>query len=231
MRTWRELAFRIAKTLYNRIYNVRFDSVEAENLFPDLYKQKITLSQLDFRRWGDIGNTNALCFLCLLAAAGYGPIVEFGTFRGRLTYNLALNLKEGEIFTIDIGSGSDTSNILRRDYGTYVVGEVFLHAEKDVRDKIQLMIGDSRRLDLSHLHGKAGMVIVDGGHSREVSTSDSQEALRLVRPGGVIVWDDYGPLWPGVKQTLDELSKRVKLYYLPREGLVIYKHSAISHLP
>ena len=37
-----------------------------------------------------------------------------------------------------------------------------------------------------------GMVIVDGGHSYEVAKSDTQNALRLVRNGGIIVWDDYG---------------------------------------
>jgi hypothetical protein len=65
-------------------------------------------------------------------------------------------------------------------------------------------------------------VIVDGGHAHNVCVSDTVLALRLVRPGGVIVWDDYTPYWPGVKETLDALVRMVPLTHYPRIGLVVY---------
>ena len=67
-------------------------------------------------------------------------------------------------------------------------------------------------MDLSSLYGSAGMVLVDGGHSYEVCKRDSETALRLARKGGVIVWDDYGSYWPGVKRAIDELTSTIKLW-------------------
>lgn len=180
---------RLAKKIYRQlVWNVgnSLDVVEgAHCLFPDLYKQRICLGNLDWQ-WGDLSNTAALLFLCVLAKAGYTPIVEFGTFRGRTTYNLALNIPEGEkIITIDIGEPCDAdSNIENLCYGNYIAGEVFLQAEPEIREKIELIIGDSTKLDLSYLYGSVGLVIVDGGHSYEVCRSDSEKAFHLIKKGG-----------------------------------------------
>jgi len=178
------------------------------------------------RKWGDLTLERSLIFLCSLAKRGHTPIVEFGTFRGRTTYNLALN-STGEITTIDIGHELGKAidvgvNIEKHEYATHTTGELFLSGPPEIRDRIKQMRGDSTKLDYSHLYGKAGMVIVDGGHSYEVCKSDSEHALRMVKPGGVIIWDDYGSFWPGVVQALDELAQRVTLHYLPHENLVVH---------
>jgi len=204
---------------------IPFASSEADKLFPGLYAQEIRLGQLE-RKWGDLTLERSLIFLCSLAKRGCAPIVEFGTFRGRTTYNLALN-SSGEITTVDIGhelgKAIDVNvNIEQHEYATHTTGELFLSAPPEIRNRIKQMRGDSTKLDYSHLYGKIGMVIVDGGHSYEVCKSDSEHALRMVKPGGVIVWDDYGSFWPGVVQALDELSKRISLHYLPHENLVVH---------
>ena len=168
-------------------------------------------------------NDQALVFLCHLAADGTGPVVEFVTFDGRTTYNLALNLPvDGEVLTIDAGVVHDPSNVEGKTYGSFVPGECFLGAPPDVRSRIRFIQSDSRQVDLSNLYDRAGLVIVDGGHAHDVCVSDTVLALRLVRPGGVIVWDDYTPYWPGVKETLDALVRLVPLTHYPRLGLVVY---------
>lgn len=204
---------------------IPFASIEADKLFPDLYDHEITLGKLT-RKWGDLTMERSLIFLCSLAKRDHSPIVEFGTFRGRTTYNLALN-SLGEITTVDIGhvlgKAIDVKvNIEQHEYASHTTGELFLSAPPEIRNKIKQMRGDSTKLDYSHLYGKVGMVIVDGGHSYEVCKSDSEQALRMVKPGGVIIWDDYGAFWPGVVKALDELSPTVKLYFLPYENLVVH---------
>ena len=62
------------------------------------------------------------------------------------------------------------------------------------------------------MFGTVGLVFVDGGHSYGVCKSDSEKALSLVRKGGVVVWDDYGTYWPGVKKVLDELSTSARTH-------------------
>lgn len=204
-----------------------FDFVESTTLFPLLYEENITLGKLKWK-WGDLPNMETLVFLCAMAKIGYTPIVEFGTFRGRTTYNLALN-SICDITTIDIGNVSGrtvdaSSNLDNHPYAQYVTGEVFRTASEQISGRIKLMIGNSKNTDLTHLYGTIGMVIVDGGHSYEVCMSDSEKALRLVREGGVVIWDDYDPYWPGVKAALDELSTSIKVYWLPRERLVLHVH-------
>ena len=57
----------------------------------------------------------------------------------------------------------------------------------------------------------ASLVIVDGGHAEDVCANDTTLALKLVGRGGVVVWDDYTPYWPGVKSTLEALAGRLSL--------------------
>jgi Methyltransferase domain len=202
-----------------------FESTDAKTLFPNIYDGEVTLGKMDWT-WGDLPFEGSLILFCLLARNGYTPIAEFGTFRGRTTYNLALN-SDAEVTTIDIGSELGQLidvgvNIEKHGYPSYKTGEIFLNGPASVRSRIKQITGDSTKLDLSHLYGKMGMVIVDGGHSYEVCKSDSEKALRMVREGGVVIWDDYSTYWPGVKQALDELSASIKLSYLPRESLVVH---------
>jgi predicted O-methyltransferase YrrM len=91
-----------------------------------------------------------------------------------------------------------------------------------VRERIELVVGDSREIDFSNLYGTMGMVIVDGGHSYEVAKSDTENALRLVRSGGIIAWDDYGDFWPGVKRAVDDLIAPHQLMKFENEGIVLY---------
>jgi hypothetical protein len=215
---------KIYRTFFPR-ETVPFKIVEAEELFPGLYEREITLAKLG-RHWGDLPNEKGLILLCLLARAGYSPIVEFGTFRGRTTYNLALN-SDGTITTVDIGNVAGRAidvevNLEKQAYPEHKTGELFLNGPESVRNKIKQVIGDSTKLEFPDLYGKTGMIIVDGGHSYEVCKSDSEKALRLVSEGGVIVWDDYGDYWPGVKRALMELSTRIELCYLPQANLVLH---------
>ncbi|CAN5429401.1 hypothetical protein BH09PLA1_BH09PLA1_07240 [soil metagenome] len=202
--------------------------MRTDQFLPGIYDREITLAALDWR-WGDNSNKDGLIFLCQLAAALPGPIVEIGTYRGRTTYNLALNSHD-RVYTIDIGApvaAEAAANKESMAYPEYSPGEVFLNARQDVRDRIELIIGDSSKIDLSHLAGKAAMVIVDAGHSYEGCLQDSRTAFKLARAGGIILWDDYGgDYWPGVKKAVDELAESRALAYLPRENFIAYRNAA-----
>lgn len=204
---------------------IPLECAEAKDLLPSLYERNITVGKLGWK-WGDLTADRSLIFLCSVAKMGHTPILEFGTFRGRTTYNLALNC-ETEITTVDIGhvlgQAIDVEvNIEKQQYASHTTGELFLDAPAEIRSRIKQMRGDSTKLDYSPLYGKMGLVIVDGGHSYEVCKSDSEQALRLIKEGGIIIWDDYGPFWPGVTKALNELSSRIKLYYLPHENMVLH---------
>lgn len=190
-------------------------------LFPDLYQRTIQLRLWPWR-FGHISNEQALAFLCLLAARGHAPIIEFGTFDGRTTYNLAANVSDGHVYTIDNGARVDDTNAERREYGAFEIGACFRQAEPQICARITQIVGDSRDVDLSALYGRAGLVLIDGGHAEDVCRSDTQRAFMLTRPGGVIVWDDYTPYWPGVAAVVDEIAAVHELFHVPRLGLVVH---------
>ena len=57
--------------------------------------------------------------------------------------------------------------------------------------------------------GKADLVLVDANHEYEFAKVDTASALRLVRPGGWVLWDDYTSGWPGVVRAVDETGLAV----------------------
>jgi predicted O-methyltransferase YrrM len=194
-----------------------------DDLFPGLSAVPVNVRVFD-AVWGDSGNTETVEMLCRLAKSGRTPVVEIGTFRGRTTYQLAANC-DGPIYTIDIAQplpDEREENVERQAYPSYTPGELLADAPAAIRGKITQLIGDSRLLDLSRLHGTIGLVYVDAGHSYDACRSDSDLAMRLIRPGGVIVWDDYGDYWPGVKRAIDKLAETRTMHVLRRLGLVVF---------
>jgi len=77
-------------------------------------------------------------------------------------------------------------------------------------ERVAQLSGDSATFDWSPHVGRAGLVFVDGSHAYDYVRKDSETAMRLVRPGGVVLWHDYG-VWPGVNQALEEIDARLGL--------------------
>ena len=46
--------------------------------------------------------------------------------------------------------------------------------------------------------------MIDGGHTEAVVTSDTQKAIALLRPGGLVLWHDYCPD-EAVRRTCDSV--------------------------
>lgn len=127
---------------------------------------------------------------------GAARIFELGTFDGRTSLNLHLNLPEAEIHTIDLPAGktnapeAKTPGRLIRDLAA--------------SGTIHQLWGDSLEFDFSPWFGTQDLVFVDAGHSYRNARCDSHTALRLIEGReGTVLWHDYGS-WPGVTQAVDE---------------------------
>jgi hypothetical protein len=64
------------------------------------------------------------------------------------------------------------------------------------------------------------VVFVDGSHAYSYVVSDTAKALRMVRPGGLVLWHDYSPECPGVFRALNELTARLPLVHIAGTTLV-----------
>ena len=71
------------------------------------------------------------------------------------------------------------------------------------------------------------LVFVDGSHALPYVRSDSAHAITLVRPGGWIIWHDYG-VWPDVTVGLHELASRILLTRFEGTTLVVGRAPDVS---
>jgi hypothetical protein len=173
----------------------------------------------------------AFAELCLLAALvrsiNARQVFEFGTFDGNTSYHFAMNMPaDGVVFTVDIPSGAVP--LLRTDKGDALFqageGRGYRWEGTSVAHKVRAIQSDSARLDSGSYLRSIDLVFIDGAHSAEYLANDTALALRMVRPGGIIVWHDY-MVWNDVTTFLNALSHRYPLQHLAGSSLVLHTTS------
>jgi predicted O-methyltransferase YrrM len=167
--------------------------------YPEIEGLTVDLGSISFRRQ----NMDPLerFFLAALAALRQPKLIfEIGTFDGATTLLLARHAPDARVFTLDLAT--DQSHI-----GT------------PEGARITQLFGDSRNFDFQQWHGTADLVVVDAGHEYDRARADTRTAQRLVNSGGVIVWDDYVPRWPGVVRAVDETG--ASTVRIARTGLAV----------
>ncbi len=175
-----------------------------------------------------------LAILALAArdAAPGSEIIEIGTFDGRTALNLAINARSGvSIATLDLPPDQPSALAIETSERRYVdkpaPGARLCHCRDSWRAsaaRVTQLHGDSATFDWSGHLGRAGLVFVDGSHAYDYAKKDSATAMRLVRPGGMVLWHDYG-VWSGVTQALEELeaARHLGLVNIRGSSLVFWR--------
>ena len=103
--------------------------------------------------------------------------------------------------------------------------EKYRKPHKHITKKIHQLFGDSAKFDFSPYYDSCSLVFVDGSHAYDYAMSDTKEALKMVKKGGVIVWHDYG-IWEGVTKALEEIESNDKIGLVNINGtsLVYWKN-------
>lgn len=186
--------------------------------FPGMGPRQITLAGLDDDAWsGPVASYTAdLVALCLLCRYLQPRIVfEIGTLNGFMAYHFALNSPDARVFTLDLPkAGSDGATVL----GVTPLDRMHIAAARSAAEycfagtpeagRIECLFGDSATFDYSPYHGRVDLFFIDGAHSYEYVASDTGNALRCCRPGGIIAWHDYGRAGVnGVSRFLAELRR------------------------
>ncbi len=141
-------------------------------------------------------------------------ILEIGTFEGNTTVNLAANAPaNARVFTLDLPP--DWSRRYKLDVpdmqsnaatGNHT-GRQF--TDTPYAERITQLWGDSAQFDWDHL-APLDFILIDGCHTYKYAVADTRNALRVIRPGGTIVWHDYGML-EDVSRAVDECSRRISV--------------------
>lgn len=133
----------------------------------------------------------------ILQSIGARKVLEIGTWDGNTALNIATNLPDGaEVVTIDLppeSSGDmslDISPMLNNMTDRKRLGIQYKGTAQE--GKIRQVYGDSATLDWSTLGGPFDAIFIDGCHDYAYVRSDTENALSIIRPGGTIIWHDYG---------------------------------------
>lgn len=179
------------------------------------------------------GTSDTEAWILAVMATGARRLFEFGTCTGKTAYLWARNQPaDGTVITLTLRS--DQFDAYRPEPGDDPVALAFareesaltrfLYSGTDVEDRVVQLYGDSKRFDETPYAGSCDVVFVDGSHAHSYVVSDSAKALRMVRPGGVVLWHDYSPEAPGVFRALNDLSARLPLVHVLGTTLVAYRH-------
>jgi hypothetical protein len=184
------------------------------------------------------GSTSALeaWIICNLAKRAK-RVFEFGTATGRTTYLIAANAPETEVVTITLppaqlgdyraAAGDDPAErksiVSHSQYDT-----TFYYSGTPEAARITQLLGDSKAFDDGPYAGSCDLVFIDGSHAYSYVESDTQKALRMVRPGGVVLWHDYrGPRAPiDVFRYLNRLAGEMPLVHFRGTALVAWRRPA-----
>lgn len=161
---------------------------------------------------GNVSGYELLVISQLIAARKPRTCFEIGTFDGRTTLNLAVNADpECHVYTLDLPpqeldktkleiATGDSKFIDKEASGTRF-------SSSPLARNITQLYGDSATFDYSPYEGKMDVVFVDGAHSYDYVKSDTEVALRLLKPeGGLILWHDYSsPYWKDLTLAMNEL--------------------------
>jgi predicted O-methyltransferase YrrM len=211
-----------------RVRSDKWRSAGIFELFPELpERSRVVLEHLPGE--GLRTSVDELAYLALATRAlAPSTVFEIGTFRGRTALNFALNSPPTcRVYTLDLPidhSGTtgfnyaDSALVHRRELGRDYAGT-------DVAGKIHQLLGDSREFDFAPFEGKVDLVFIDGGHTYEVARSDTENALRICRHGGAILWHDfgnYGDYGEIVRAALDCLPGD-EIYQIENTQLALYR--------
>jgi hypothetical protein len=206
--------------------------VSPGDLFPELSQTVVLIAPLqDGIVAGDSGVGKLALVSGLAKARGAKRILEIGTASGFMARHLALNCgPDSRVWTLDLQEDAadatrfqllkvDREIVKKGPRGSPPAG--WYAALAPEADQITQLFGDSARFDFSGVDLPLDFAFIDGAHSYEYVMLDSVNVLLRMRPGGLVVWDDYLHYWPGLIRALGEINTAVPIRHLAGTGQAI----------
>lgn len=194
---------------------------------PEVEGRRIRLEHIPTDDWSVSTSVAELAHLALLTQALRPKVIfEIGTYTGRTALNFALNAPdECLVYTMDLPP--DNKPVLPGAADRDLAGSARPdrdYRKSDVVHKIRQIYANSILFDFSPFEKSVDLFFVDGGHHYDAVVSDTRNALRSVKPGGMIVWHDfanYGDFADVTRGILD-LIPRDRVFQIEDTQLAVY---------
>jgi hypothetical protein len=174
----------------------------------------------------DASYTKDMVSLALACQLAHPTVIfEIGTLDGYTAGLFALNSgDDARIYTLDLPKDQvpalavtdmDRAHIVLRN-STRDLDSLGRHWD----NKIIKLFGDSFSFDFSPYHGQVELFFIDGAHSYQYVKSDTENALKCIKKGGLLIWHDYGREGVnGVTRYLHEVAHHLDIYSVPGSSI------------
>lgn len=173
--------------------------------------------------------------LCVLAKQSR-RIFELGTATGKTTYLMARSAPDAKIVTITLAP-DQTEQVSHdsQDDATAIAAakaesafDSFVYSGTEVEPRIEQLFGDSKLFDETPYAGTMDLIFIDGDHTESYVRSDTEKAMRMLAPGGWLLWHDFrtSRAVPGVWRYLHELHRSHPLVHIQETALVAWRKPA-----
>ena len=182
-------------------------------------------------RPGSLGPVDLLNITSIARAVDARGIFEIGTFNGVTALTLAMNCPAATVYTLDLEPGVAPSMPTERiDADLISEAPSRIYQGHPAATRVVQLLGDSATFDFGQFHGSCDLVFIDGAHSAEYVSNDTDIAFRLITERSAVVWDDYWRMAPAVVKYLDSRTD-LRLQRLAGTRLVAWvSDSARQHL-
>lgn len=141
-----------------------------------------------------------------------GPVAEIGVYHGKFFIGLMKTKSTARNFAIDVFAmqrfnldGAGEGNLEKVRSNISMSGSSLEDVHFVEADSMALTSDDVRRIR-EESQGGFSMFSVDGCHDVEHTINDTEIAMQLTMPGGIIFVDDYyNANWPGVQEGIAKM--------------------------
>ncbi len=207
------------------------ERVAAESPIPEVALHALVPAATEVRlvdcagRDGNVSLQELVCIATLVAARQPRRLLEIGTFDGNTTLQMATNSPtDARVFTLDLPPDPTAAQGELDAADVAYIQDAAKHARKYARHaagaKVTQWLGDSATFDLAAAGGPFDFAFIDGSHSFDYVRSDTERVLPRMAAGGLVLWHDYTPAWPGVIRYLDARACELPLRRIAGTTLV-----------
>ena len=161
-----------------------------------------------------------------------GNLLEIGSFRGRTALNIIYNSPDLKIFTFDLPDQIDNEKDLKYNLVESDKVQAFHPKKKELKikhkeyfSKINCLEGDSATYDFLNFDEFFDIIIIDGSHKYENVIIDSENAIKMIKKNGFIIWHDYSKDHINVLKAISFIKKKysIEINRLKHTKFVFYK--------
>lgn len=184
--------------------------VRLEKIFPGIELENIKINMDAVFVNGEVSNHELLDICSLVKVLKPEIVFEIGTFKGQTAHHIAISYDKTLVYTLDLLAIEDLEIPLHeRELSLARIST----SNRDSRcfrgtphsTRIVELFGDSLVFDFAPYKHKVNLVFIDAAHDYRHVRSDTNNALLMLAPGGVILWHDFARS-PDVTQTVYEVA-------------------------